>query len=114
MVEQKQEDTIPAELKEFFFAGKHPPNLNKDYDVIGFDADHCMVKYNIDALTKLIVTQHLEQLKNEFEGYPPEVVDFDLENYAGVILQNACWDIENGTLLKLGQNDEVLHAIRGF
>ena len=57
MVESKLlEDTIPAELKEYFFADRQPPNLTQDCDVIGFDADHCMVKYNIDALTKLIVT----------------------------------------------------------
>lgn len=26
------------------------PSMEKDYDVIGFDADHCLVKYNLNAL----------------------------------------------------------------
>jgi hypothetical protein len=26
------------------------PNLVNDYDVIGFDADHCLVKYNVRNL----------------------------------------------------------------
>ena len=39
-------DTIPAEVKKYFFQNKTPPNLLNDYDAIGFDADHCFVKYN--------------------------------------------------------------------
>ena len=40
-------DPIPKSIKELFFKDKHPPNLSQDYDAIGFDADHCMVKYNV-------------------------------------------------------------------
>lgn len=39
-------DTIPAEVKKHFFQGVEPPRLLTDYDVLGFDADHCMVKYH--------------------------------------------------------------------
>jgi len=48
-------DTIPAQIKHHFFAGKKPPSL-ANYDVIGFDADHCIVKYNVRALM-LHITQ---------------------------------------------------------
>jgi hypothetical protein len=29
-------------------------------------------------------------------------------------LKNAVWDIEHGTILKLGENKEVLRAVMGF
>jgi hypothetical protein len=40
-------DPIPIELKNFFFKNQKPPNLLTDYDAIGFDADHSMVKYKL-------------------------------------------------------------------
>jgi len=30
------------------------PDLIKDYDVIGFDADHCLVKYNVKNLMTFV------------------------------------------------------------
>lgn len=30
------------------------PKLLNDYDVIGFDADHCIVKYNVRNLMILV------------------------------------------------------------
>ena len=43
-------DTIPANLKRYIFTDKSKPNLLTDYDVLGFDADHCIVKYNVREL----------------------------------------------------------------
>ena len=40
-------DTIPPKVKEHFFHGKTMPDLCKEYQVVGFDADHCIVKYNM-------------------------------------------------------------------
>ena len=42
-----ERDTIPATVKELFFPGVEKPDLCLDYDVLGFDADHCLVKYNL-------------------------------------------------------------------
>jgi len=51
-------DPIPQSIKDIFFKGVQPPNLSKDYDAIGFDADHCLVKYNVKAVvTHLIKLQ---------------------------------------------------------
>jgi hypothetical protein len=50
-----RQDTIPPEVKRHFFQGVEPPNLLRDYDVIGFDADHCMVKYNNVDLVKFLI-----------------------------------------------------------
>jgi hypothetical protein len=40
-------DTIPPEIKSHFFTTKDKPSLLRDFDVLGFDADHCIVKYNL-------------------------------------------------------------------
>ena len=47
-------DTIPPKLKQIFFKDKSVPNLIRDYHVVGFDADHCLVKYNIRKLCELM------------------------------------------------------------
>ena len=53
----KRIDTIPPSIKEHFFKDVKMPNLSEDYDAIGFDADHCLVKYNIsDFLRHLAKT----------------------------------------------------------
>lgn len=85
-------DTIPPSIKPHFFKDRQPPGLISDYDVIGFDADHCFVKYNITELTRLIVSGHLKILHKDL-GYPKEILDFDYENNLGVVLNNAVWDI---------------------
>ena len=51
----KKIDPIPESIKKFFFTGVEMPNFTRDYDAIGFDADHCLVKYNIKAVTSLLV-----------------------------------------------------------
>ena len=45
-------------------------------------------------------------------GYPEEIKQVP-EAYAGISLNNAVWDIENGTLLKLGEGKLIVQAIRG-
>ena len=53
------------------------PNLTEDYEAIGFDVDHCLVKYNIDNLSRLIIKSSLEDWHQNC-GYPKEILDFDL------------------------------------
>ena len=40
-------DTVPHQVKKSFFTDIPPPILEFEYDVLGFDADHCIVKYNL-------------------------------------------------------------------
>ena len=47
-------ETIPKSLRYHFFTALDPPDAN-DYNVFGFDLDHCLVKYNVVELTKLII-----------------------------------------------------------
>jgi hypothetical protein len=65
------EDTVPAELKQWFWTDKNPPYL-MDYDAIGFDIDHCLVKYNNLTLGMDVITAYLKALVVD-KGYPPEV-----------------------------------------
>ena len=53
------------------------PNLSEDYDAIGFDCDHSLVKYNIQNLAQLIIHSSLEDWHKNC-GYPKEIMDFDL------------------------------------
>jgi hypothetical protein len=50
-----------------------PPNLMKDYDCIGFDVDHCMVKYNVVDYIRHTFKVSLSILFNNF-GYPKEIL----------------------------------------
>ena len=71
MVEQAIKDTIPPAIKAHFFQDKQPPNLISDYDVIGFDADHCVVKYNVKELVSYLIRSELEDFVEM--GYPEEI-----------------------------------------
>ena len=49
-------DPIPPTLKDLFFKKDLAmPNYSEDYDALGFDADHCFVKYNLHAYTRLLI-----------------------------------------------------------
>lgn len=59
-------------MKAHFFTDKSQPNLIEEYDVLGFDADHCMVKYNVKELMTHInnITANDLQMR---DGYPKEL-----------------------------------------
>ena len=48
------------------------PNLHTDYDVIGFDADHCIVKYNVRKLMIHVSNIMGEDLRLRGD-YPAEI-----------------------------------------
>lgn len=98
-MEYRSRDTIPKEVKEHFFKDREMPNLLKDYDVIGFDADHCVVKYEVKELVRFLVE---EELKDFVEmGYPEQITEFNLEEEIEVCLNGSIFDIENGLIIKL-------------
>ena len=71
----------------------------EDYHVVGFDADHCLVKYNIRNLCELMSRVMAEDLRDKF-GYPEEITKMP-KSYYDLGLNCAIWDIENRTLLQL-------------
>ena len=61
-------------MKGVVFNEVKPPNLLTDYDVLGFEADNCLVKYDTLALTKTFVQLTLEDLVTNYDGYPKELM----------------------------------------
>ena len=39
---------------------------------------------------------------------------FDFDEHLLLFMNSAVWDIDNGVILKLSENKEVLHAIKGY
>ena len=60
-------------MNDFIYSNspRELPNLS-NYDVVGFDADHCVVKYHLHALTKHIATGAVNFIYERFSGYPEE------------------------------------------
>jgi hypothetical protein len=80
--------------------------------VIGFDADHCLVKYKIKELMELLITTELDDMYEL--GYPKEILDFNIEDEEEMCLNASVFDMDNGTILKLGENREVIRAMKGY
>ena len=79
---------------------------------MGFDADHCLVKYNIQEITKLLVKISLEDMIKD--GWPEEITDFDVNSDdLQMCLNYSLFDIDRGLLLKLGEGKKILAAMRG-
>ena len=88
------------------FGDREAPNICDDYDVVGFDADHCLVKYHVPNLTRLLSEITSNDLFARC-GYPEEIKNVP-ESHCDISLNNVVWDIEHRTLLKLGENKTVL------
>ena len=104
-------DTIPASIKPLLFPGRVPPNFSNDYDVLGFDADHCLVKYNLPNLAVLL-SQITSKDLHEQMNYPEQIKNVPEALY-GISLNNTVWDIEHRNLLKLGEGKLVVQANKG-
>ena len=78
---------------------KTVPSLLNESDIVGFDL-HCLVKFNVFSMTKLLVKSYLNELHEM--GYPAEVLHHDFDS--DICQTSVVWDIEHGTLIKLGPN----------
>ncbi|CDW90182.1 UNKNOWN [Stylonychia lemnae] len=89
------------------------PNLLTDYDVLGFDADHCVVKYNTTPLVEMLVESELDELIEM--GYPKAIKNFFFqESPLEMCVNGAIYDIDNGLVVKLVEGQEVARAMRGW
>lgn len=78
------------------------PNLLKDYDVLGFDADHCLVKYNVQPIVEMLIDLELDDFIEM--GYPKNIRDyFNIENAIQMCLNGSIFDIDNGLVVKLAE-----------
>ena len=89
------------------------PNIAAEYDVVGFEASHCLVRYNIDEFAKLIIHVFLNDLVNTFK-YPKEILEFDVDKYLGLCMNHVVFDIKNGTVVKLCEGGLISHAMCGL
>lgn len=80
--------------------------------MLGFDADHCLVKYNVVNLSKLMTKALCEDLIAQ-QGYPAELLDIPAECHA-IGLNNSVWDIENNLIVRLVEGKQVARAYKGF
>ena len=58
-----ENDPIPREVKMDFFTDKTMPDLINDYDAIGFDVEHTLVKFNQIEMNKHLIKAHALLLK---------------------------------------------------
>jgi hypothetical protein len=69
----KVPDTVPVGLKSSIFTDLNPPCMRHGYDVIGYNLD-CLIKYNMNNLTQIVVQGYLTELYEGFAGRYPEVI----------------------------------------
>ena len=104
---------IPKALKQMYFPNKSPPDLIKDYDAIGFSIDSCFVEYHEKELICHVIRSLLTSLHEDCH-YPKEVLQFDYDKDLKFFLNNAIWDIQRGTVLKVGENGKITHGVHGY
>lgn len=80
--------------------------------MIGFDADHCIVKYNVKELQELLVEAEIEGLIEV--GYPLELRTIDIEKELQLVQNASVFDMDTGFIIKMGENREVLRAMKGL
>jgi hypothetical protein len=56
----------------------------------------------------------LSDIKENFLDYPIGITEFDWERNFETCLDWAVFDIEQGLMLKLGEDCKVLHAMNGW
>jgi hypothetical protein len=98
-------------VKRHYFTDKQQPCLHRDYDVLGFDVDHCLVKYKLKPVAELIIRGMASDLHLK-ASYPAQITHFE-PSLLGLALNNVVWDIERGNILKLGSGKAVLRAYHG-
>ncbi len=84
----------------------------KTYSAIGFDLDHCLVRYRLKDFLP-IAYQTLARILVEEKSYPEEILNFGPKEISmmhnGVVI-----DLITGNILKLGENKLILRGYNGF
>jgi 5' nucleotidase family len=86
-----------------------------DYDAIGFDADHCIVKYNVRELVQFLIEIELQEFVEL--GYPESIKNFNFDEESGELqmcLNASVFDIDRGLVIKLAEGLEVVQAMKGL
>ena len=46
-----------------------------DFDVIGFDLDHTLVRYNVSTLVRMVEKIFMQTLIEDWKGYPDNLLE---------------------------------------
>ena len=102
-------------LQSYIYSKVAAPDLLNDYDAIGFDINCLMKITDWFEFSKFMVKTLLMGLHDNFEEWYPQIIaDIDYEKIQSVWLNGAIWDTDNGTILKLSEDNRITHAILGF
>nr|XP_027784150.1 5'-nucleotidase domain-containing protein 1-like [Marmota flaviventris] len=80
-------------------------------DVVGFDLDHTLCRYNLPESAPLIYNSFAQYLVKE-KGYDKELLTVTPEDW-DFCCKGLALDLEDGTFIKLADNGTVLRASRG-
>uniref|UniRef100_A0A8C2UKQ5 5'-nucleotidase domain-containing protein 1 n=1 Tax=Chinchilla lanigera TaxID=34839 RepID=A0A8C2UKQ5_CHILA len=80
-------------------------------DVVGFDLDHTLCRYNLPESAPLIYNSFAQFLVKE-KGYDKELLTVTPEDW-DFCCKGLALDLEDGTFIKLADNGTVLRASRG-
>ena len=90
---------------------KKPVDLSQ-YDAIGFDVDHTLIKYKIKNLVQLVYRGFAQTLVEE-KGFPADLLELT-EDEAKFASNGLTIDQSTGLIIKLGENKTILRAYYGF
>jgi len=82
------------------------------YTAIGFDVDHCIIRYRMKELYPILYKSIASTLIQE-KGYPQELIDFTPKEKS-YIMNGLIIDYKTGYILKLGKDKVILRAFFGY
>ncbi len=84
----------------------------ENYDVIGFDVDHCLAQYNVPNLLMMTYRAIISTMVKE-RSYPETMLELGTAS-ADFVAKGLVADKKTGCLLKLGDGNQILRAYYGF
>ena len=85
-----------------------------EFDVIGFDIDHTLVRYNVANLARIIEKWCMKTLMKDCEGYPDNLLEYCEDNSIDIALNGAILDYNNDIFIKLSEDCRIMRAFWGF
>ncbi|KAL4501435.1 hypothetical protein ABPG72_021242 [Tetrahymena utriculariae] len=83
-----------------------------NHQAIGFDVDHCLIRYKVKALTKLCYKVICQAVIEKY-NYPSSILDLTEGEY-GFALNYLVIHIDKGIVLRIAENKEIIKCYRGF
>lgn len=102
--------SVQSHFSEYIIMSQSAEFSIMDYDIIGFDLDGTLLRYNLNHMVALeykILTNYLVKVK----GYPKCLLEKPFN--ANFLQKGLIIDAERGNLLKLGADGTILRATHG-